>query len=122
MTDATYSRQQARADKRAVFKALRALDHGDTGPADRLTSEPSEMTRRSFLVTSASAVTVAPALPAPAVPQSFPAAACLPTSIYRPPQYFRYRSNGKHIPLGGGGDWFEGRGECIAAMRAKEGK
>ncbi len=118
MTDQSYSRQQARKDKRDILKALQSLGRGDTGPADRLTSEPTEMDRRTFLATSVAAVTVAPALPAPAGPLSWPTAACLPTSIERP-RFVRFAESSNM--LGGGGDHFQERAARIAAMRAKEG-
>ncbi|MCZ0812112.1 MAG: hypothetical protein ACQEVT_16730 [Pseudomonadota bacterium] len=125
MTDETYTRQQARADKRAIFNALRSLKHGDTGPADRLT----EMSRRNFLATSAAALTVAPApaLPAPVPPAlpapaasyiSLPTPAARPTSIY-PPVVSQPRNEG--LKLGGGSiDFFQGRRKRLAEMRREK--
>ena len=71
MTKSIYTRQQARADKRAILGVLRSLGRGDHGPADRII----EMDRRALLTTIAGAA-LAPALP------SFPAAV-VPT--LRPP-------------------------------------
>jgi hypothetical protein len=93
LTKSIYTRQQARAEKRAIFGALRSLGRGDHGPADRII----EMDRRAFLTTVAGAA-LAPALP------SFPAA--LPVPSLPEPR--------------GGGDFFLARSERAAYFRYRD--
>jgi hypothetical protein len=95
LTKSIYTRQQARADKRAILGVLRSLGRGDHGPADRII----EMDRRALLTTIAGAA-LAPALP------SFPAAV-VPTV---PPV---------RVPMGGD-DFFMARSERAAYFRYKE--
>ncbi len=94
MTYETYSRQQARADKRSIFQALCSLKQGDTGPADRLT-------RRAFLATAATA-TLAPALPglAPAAPLNVTVTSMGAVYAEGIPNFFMFRG-GRIVPLGG---------------------
>lgn len=102
----TYTRQQSRADKRAIFGELKALGCRDNVQTDRPTAD---MTRRDFLVMATSATAVAALVPLP----------------MEHPLFYRYRSSGLHVPVvgtpwGGSGDWFEGRAARIAIMKAQE--
>lgn len=106
MIDETYTRQQARQDKRAIFGALRALGNADTGPADNLSKG---LNRRDFTVSVATATAI-PVLPT--FSESGRHVVEATGAVYR--------TDGRPLDdVPGGGDWFHARGERAAYARAQ---